>query len=117
MKKLDYRYCPASPILEWLSNKWIPVILLKLNTCGTMRYNEIYRQIPSVSEKMVAKALARLVGDGLVCRTLYPDVPPKVEYSLTPLGRTFIPPLQTLADWGEKHITDILQNREKSLGQ
>ncbi len=114
MKKLDYRYCPATPILEWLSNKWIPVILLKLHACDTMRYNEIYRQIPSVSEKMVAKALARCVADGLVCRTLYPEVPPKVEYTLSPLGKTLIPHLQALAEWGDQHVEEILRHRAET---
>lgn len=64
---------------------------------------------------MVAKALAQLVSDGLVCRTLYPDVPPKTEYALSPLGKTLIPPLQTLVNWGENHITEILRHRKAAL--
>ena len=79
-KKLDYDYCSASPILEWLGDKWALVVLLKLHENGVIRFNELYKTIPSISEKMLSTVLRSLVTDGLVGRKIYPSVPPKVEY-------------------------------------
>lgn len=79
-KKLDYDYCSASPILEWLGDKWALVVLLKLHENEVIRFNELYKTIPSISEKMLSTVLRSLVTDGLVNRKIYPTVPPKVEY-------------------------------------
>ena len=72
-KKLDYDYCSASPILEWLGDKWALVVLLKLHENGVIRFNELYKTIPSISEKMLSTVLRSLVTDGLVNRKIYPD--------------------------------------------
>ena len=63
-KKLDYDYCSASPILEWLGDKWALVVLLKLHENGVIRFNELYKTIPSISEKMLSTVLRSLVTDG-----------------------------------------------------
>ena len=63
-KKLDYEYCSASPVLEWLGDKWALVVLLKLRENGIMRFNELYKLIPSISEKMLSTALRSLETDG-----------------------------------------------------
>ena len=67
-KKLDYDYCSASPILEWLGDKWALVVLLKLHENEVIRFNELYKTIPSISEKMLSTVLRSLVTDGLVNR-------------------------------------------------
>ena len=103
-KKFDRNYCPASPLLEWLGNKWAMVVLLRLEEQGTMRFNELFRTIPHVSEKMLASALKHLVENGLAERQVYAEVPPKVEYSLTPLAERFLPQLHALIDWGKENI-------------
>ena len=71
-KKLDYEYCSASPVLEWLGDKWALVVLLKLRENGIMRFNELYKLIPSISEKMLSTALRSLETDGSspTCRVL-----------------------------------------------
>ena len=69
-KKLDYEYCSASPILEWLGDKWALVVLLKLHENGVIRFNELYKTIPSISEKMLSTVLRSLVTDGLVSRKI-----------------------------------------------
>ena len=103
-KKFDRDYCPASPLLEWLGNKWAMVVLLRLEEQGTMRFNELFRTIPRVSEKMLASALKHLVDNGLTERRIYAEVPPKVEYSLTPLAKAFLTQLHALIDWGKENI-------------
>ena len=77
-KKLDYEYCKAAPMLEWLGNKWALVVLVKISENGPMRFNELYRNIPSVSEKVLSQVLTT---DGIIRRELFPDVPPRTEYS------------------------------------
>ena len=76
-KKLDYDYCSASPILEWLGDKWALVVLLKLHENGVIRFNELYKTIPSISEKMLSTVL-RVIGNGRISgRKIYPQCHPK----------------------------------------
>lgn len=110
-KKLDYEYCKAAPMLEWLGNKWALVVLMKISGNEPVRFNELYRNIPSVSEKVLSQVLKQLTTDGIIERQLYPDVPPRVEYSITDLGRTLLPHIQTLIDWGRDNFDRIMQNR------
>lgn len=111
-KRLDYDYCPAGPLLEWLGDKWVLATFITLHDMGTARFSELYRAIPSVSEKMLAGALRTLETDGLVTRTLYPEVPPRAEYTLSDLGRTLYPPLEGLLDWAQQNLPAILERRE-----
>lgn len=111
-KKLDYAYCRAAPLLEWLSNKWVPVVFLRIAGEESVRFNELYRTIPSISEKELAAALKQLTAEGLVSRTAYPDVPPRVEYAVTDFGRTLLPRLEALVDWGRENFDRILENRK-----
>ncbi len=76
-----------------------------------MRYAELQRAIGGISQKMLTQTLRSLERDGLVQRTVHPVVPPKVEYSLTRLGRTLIEPLHALCRWSEKHLTELQANR------
>ncbi len=95
-KKLDYEYCKAAPMLEWLGNKWALVVLVKISENEPVRFNELYRNIPSVSEKVLSHVLKQLTVDGIIQRELFPDVPPRVEYSVTELGKTLLPHLEGL---------------------
>lgn len=113
-KKLDYEYCPASPMLEWMGDKWALVILLQLHENGVLRFNELYKTIPSLSEKMLSAVLHSLVTDGLVNRKAYPSIPPKVEYCLSELGKSFIPHLIQLKQWGQENFEAIMENRRKN---
>lgn len=114
-RKLDYGYCKAAPMLEWLGNKWTLVVLVKISEDGPVRFNELYRNIPSVSEKVLSQVLKQLTADGIIRRELFPDVPPRVEYSLTDLGRTLLPHIEALMDWGRENFDKIMTNRQKDI--
>ena len=110
-KKLDYEYCKAAPMLEWMGNKWALVVLLKISENEPVRFNELYRTIPSISEKVLSQVLRQLYTDGILDRQLYPDVPPRVEYSVSDFGKTLLPLVQNLIDWGRENFDTIIKNR------
>ncbi|MCM1169535.1 MAG: helix-turn-helix transcriptional regulator [Bacteroides sp.] len=113
-KKLDYGYCKAAPMLEWLGNKWALVVLVKIAENEPIRFNELYRNIPSVSEKVLAQVLKQLTADGIIRRQLFPDVPPKVEYSVTDFGKTLLPHVNALLRWGQENFERIMMNRRNT---
>lgn len=113
-KKLDYEYCKAAPMLEWLGNKWALVVLMKISENEPVRFNELYRNIPSVSEKVLSQVLRQLATDGLISRELFPDVPPHTEYSVTDFGRTLLPHVESLLEWGRENFDRIMSNRGNS---
>ena len=113
-KKLDYEYCKAAPMLEWLGNKWALVVLVKISQAEPVRFNELYRNIPSVSEKVLSQVLRQLTTDGIIRRELFPDVPPRTEYSMTEFGRTLLPHVEALLDWGRENFEQIMKNRQNA---
>lgn len=113
-KKLDYEYCKAAPMLEWIGNKWALVVLVKISENEPVRFNELYRNIPSVSEKVLSQVLKQLTTDGIIERQLYPNVPPRVEYSLTDLGKTLLPHVEALIKWGQDNFEQIMINRHNN---
>jgi DNA-binding HxlR family transcriptional regulator len=96
--------CPSRLVLDRIADKWTALIIQLLSK-QTMRYAELQRQIGGISQKMLTQTLRSLERDGLVERKVYPVVPPKVEYSLSKLGRTLIEPLRALCRWSEKHLS------------
>ena len=113
-KKLDYEYCKAAPMLEWFGNKWALVVLVKISNSSPMRFNELYRDIPSISEKVLSQVLKQLTADGIIQRELFPDVPPRTEYSVTDFGKTLLPHIEALLDWGRDNFEQIMKNRQKT---
>jgi DNA-binding HxlR family transcriptional regulator len=105
--------CPSRLVLDRIADKWTALIIQVL-AHGTKRYVELQRDIGGISQKMLTQTLRSLERDGLVQRTVYPVVPPKVEYSLTRLGRTLIEPLQGLCRWSEKHLHELQANRARA---
>ncbi|MCM3721238.1 MULTISPECIES: winged helix-turn-helix transcriptional regulator [Solibacillus] len=101
--------------LEVIGGKWKPVILCHLNHHGQIRTNEFRRLIPGISQKMLTSQLRELEQCGLINRKVYNQVPPKVEYSLTPYGHEMEPVLNLLCTWGEKHIDKLKENGEEVL--
>lgn len=99
-------------MLEWIGNKWTLVVLLKISESGPIRFNELYRNIPSVSEKVLSQVLRQLTADGIIRRELFPDVPPRTEYSLTALGLTLLPHVEALISWGRDNFDTIMSNRQ-----
>src|SRR5215471_15605029 len=106
---LDPR-CPSRLVLDRIADKWT-ALTIQILSGGTMRYAALQREIGGISQKMLTQTLRSLERDGLVQRTVHPVVPPKVEYSLTKLGRTLIEPLQGLCRWSEKHLAALQANR------
>ena len=113
-KKLDYEYCKAAPMLEWMGNKWALVVLLKVSENEPVRFNELYRTIPAISEKVLSQVLRQLYTDGILDRQLYPDVPPRVEYSVSDFGKTLLPHVNALINWGRENFDQIMSNRQKN---
>lgn len=95
--------CPVEAALSPISGKWKGVVLWHLLQ-GTLRFSEIRRRLPAVTQRMLTNQLRELEADGFIVRTVYPQVPPKVEYSLSERGRSLEPVLMALKDWGETHV-------------
>lgn len=88
--------------LKVLGGKWKPVILFLLSS-GTKRFGELKKSITGITQKMLSQELKEMEDDGLLNRKVYPVVPPKVEYSLTPYGKTLEPILKNMSEWGKRH--------------
>jgi len=95
--------CAVEAAIGLIDGKWKSIILFHLRS-GTLRFNEIRRHIASVTPRMLTNQLRELEEDGLITRKVYAQVPPKVEYSLSPLGRSMEPILLALKDWGDANI-------------
>ncbi|MEK0315001.1 winged helix-turn-helix transcriptional regulator [Cohnella sp. 56] len=96
------RKCPIETVILIVGGKWKPLILWNLLD-GTKRFSELERLIPEATQKMLAQHLRELENDRLVTRTIFPSVPPKVEYALSEYGQTLIPVLEVMCAWGETH--------------
>ncbi|MFK0383444.1 helix-turn-helix domain-containing protein [Rhizobium sp. RM] len=103
--------CPVESTLSFLDGKWKGVILYHLTNSGTLRFNELRRHIPSVTQRMLTKQLRELEEAGLISRTVFPVVPPRVDYALTPLGESMRPVISALKSWGDTHV--VCKNGEK----
>ena len=105
-KKLrpDWYYCEVATTLEVIGGRWKAVLLFHLMG-GTQRFGELRRKVPAVTQRMLTLQLRELERDGVVRRTVYAQVPPKVEYSLSKKGETLTPVIRALERWGEDHLT------------
>lgn len=111
-----YACCPLEAALDVMGGKWKATVLFRLmeNTC---RFNELRRLLPNITQRMLTTQLRDLESDGLVSRKVYAEVPPKVEYSLTPLGRTLEPLLRELYHWGEEFKEQVEKTTPKTQGR
>lgn len=100
--------CPTRVVLDHVMSKWGVLVLMAL-TEGTTRWGELRRRVDGISEKMLASTLRTLEKDGFVARTSYPEVPPRVEYSLTPLGDDLMERMMPLMAWIGVHARDIVE--------
>lgn len=100
--------CPTRLVLNRIADKWTVLVVSSLEQ-GTKRFSTLQREIGGVSQKMLTQTLRGLERDGLVHRTIYPTVPPKVEYTLTPLGRTLVGLVDAIRVWSEQHIEAVMQ--------
>lgn len=103
--------CPTRLMLNRIADKWT-VLVLGLLALETKRFSLLQREIGGISQKMLTQTLRGLERDGLVLRTMYPEVPPRVEYSITPLGQTLVGLLAELRQWSETHMEEVLQAQQ-----
>ncbi len=104
--------CPSREILEHLSSKWSLLVLHCLSE-GVHRFSELKIKIEGISEKMLSQTLKTLEQDGFILRTVYPIVPPKVEYQLTILGSQAVEKVNELIFWIERNLSEILEQKPK----
>ncbi|MFI3277539.1 MAG: helix-turn-helix domain-containing protein [Rikenellaceae bacterium] len=105
--------CPIRNILSRICDKWSLLVLLTLSRSesGVIRFKELQRLLPDISQKMLTVTLRTLEEDGLVSRHAYAVVPPKVEYSLTERSQTLLPSLNPIIAWAKENMTDIISER------
>ena len=111
------RGCPSRDLLDQIGSKWAVLVLGELGKHGASRFTRLRQQLAGVSEKMLTQTLRTLERDGLVLRTVYPEVPTRVEYELTLLGQTLRGPLRALTEWSVGHIEEVLTAREEYDGR
>jgi DNA-binding HxlR family transcriptional regulator len=111
-KYSDVDHCPVRNVLERFGDKWSLLVLMLLEEGQVLRFSEINGYIRTISQKMLAVTLKSLEADGLIKRTVYPQIPPKVEYELTPMGKSLLPHLHDLAQWALMNMDHIMASRQ-----
>ncbi len=109
--------CPVRNVIARFGNKWGFLVLLTIHEHGTIRFNELSRAIPDLSTRVLSSTLRTLEADDLVSRKVYPEIPPRVEYSLTPIGEELVPIVQELTAWASKNLPTIMKHRKKIENQ
>ena len=105
----------VASILARVGDKWSVLVVTRLGS-GSMRFNELRRSIGGISQRMLTLTLRGLERDGLVTRTVFPTIPPRVDYALTPLGRDLLEPVSALGEWATRNQAKIARAREKFDG-
>ncbi len=103
--------CPIRNILARMGDKWSMLVIYTLSSAEKMRFGDLRRSIPDISQKMLTVTLRTLEEDGLVRRDVFAEVPPRTEYGLTPRARTLLPHLQALIGWAMEHMDDVVRDR------
>ena len=105
------RNCPTRQLLDRIGDQWTVLIVGALSG-GPLRFTEIGRRVDGISQKVLTQTLRSLVRDGILTRTAYPTIPPKVEYELTALGRNLSEPLDVLDRWARQHMSSVQEARD-----
>jgi DNA-binding HxlR family transcriptional regulator len=108
--------CPSNEVLDMIADKWSVLVIYALRN-KLRRYSDLERMIDGISQKMLTQTLRKLERNGLVVRTVYPVVPPHVEYELTELGSSLYKVLSPLCKWSQDHMPEILEARENYDGE
>ncbi len=106
--------CPIRNIISRFGNKWALLVIYILSEDGPVRFNQLCKLIPDISTKMLSSTLRTLESDGLVSRTVFPEVPIRVEYALTDTGISLVPHIKSLTEWAIDHMHTIIKQRELS---
>jgi transcriptional regulator, MarR family len=108
-----YPNCPIRNVLSRVGDKWSMLILFTLENYPTIRFKELQRNIPDISQKMLTATLKALEADGLISREVFPEVPPRVEYALTEKEKSLLPLIDNLLTWASNNMEDIIASRER----
>ena len=108
--------CPIRNVLARIGDKWSLLVIVTLSGARTMRFGALQRAIPDISQKMLSVTLRTLEEDGYITRTLYAEVPPRVEYALTARSETLRPILEELLTWAVDNMDAVMQDRRKAHG-
>lgn len=103
--------CPISPVVDMVFSRWTAPILWSLHTFGRQRFVELERRLKSITPKVLTQRLRQLERDGLVIRTYHPEVPPRVEYEISELGRSLAPLFAHLAEWSATNLEHVERAR------
>ena len=108
--KAEYLACPIRNVISRFGDKWSMLVLFMLHRSetGILRFNEIRRLMTDCSQKMLSQTLKNLEQSHLVHREVYPEVPPRVEYSLTATGKSLMPAIMALIEWGKEHFKEVV---------
>jgi DNA-binding HxlR family transcriptional regulator len=107
------RDCSIRLVLDRIADKWTVMMMSLLSDGKPHRFNALRRNVEGISQKMLTQTLRDLERDGLVVRTVYAEVPPRVEYALTPLGITLCGPIDQLGEWATAHVAEVKRAQEK----
>ena len=107
--------CPIRNVLSRVGDKWSLLVLYSLQHRESVRFKELQRQIPEISQKSLTQTLRTLEVDGFVTREVFPEVPPRVEYSLTPRALSFLPLVENMIKWATENMEEIIKDREKNV--
>jgi len=111
---LDIDNCPVRKVLDRFGDKWSLLVLLILGSYETLRFNEINKKIGAdISQKMLTVTLRNLEADGFITRKIFPEVPPRVEYSITDLGKSLVPLIDNLEKWAKSNMELIEESRKR----
>lgn len=116
IKETVFKDCPIRNVLARICDKWSLLVIYTLKQSESMRFSVLRKQIPDISQKMLTSTLRTLESDGYINRKVYAEVPPRVEYSLTPRTRTLIPIVDNLIAWAQGNMAEILNDRQKTAG-
>ena len=105
--------CPIRNVISRFGDKWSLLIILLLNENEKLRFNQLGKMIPDISTKVLSSTLKTLEADNLVSRTVYPEVPPRVEYNLTQTGTSLVPIINELTQWAKENMKPIVAHRKK----
>ena len=106
--------CPIRNVLSRVGDKWSLLVLYSLQHREPVRFKELQRQIPDISQKSLTHTLRTLEVDGFVTREVFPEVPPRVVYSLTPRALSFLPLVENIIKWAMENMEEIIKDREKN---
>lgn len=110
-----YPNCPIRNVLSRVGDKWSMLVLFTLESNNNQRFKELQRNIPDISQKMLTTTLKVLEADGLILRVAFPEIPPRVEYSLTKKGESLLPLINNLISWASDNMEDIIESRRNFL--